>query len=310
MIRTVWASLAVLWVCSVHGGERHVAFVAGAGSHGYGSHEHFAGCSILADAIEKANLGVRAKVHVGWPKDSKALDGVDAVVLYCDGGGGNLLVRHLKQLRPLVEKGKGLGLIHYATTVPKGEQGDFALRATGGYYETNWSVNPTWTAEFKTLPDHPVARGVSPFRIGDEWYYHMRFRPDMKGVTPILTAVPPESTRQRPFGAHSGNPEVRKRTGMPEHVMWVGESADGVRGFGFTGGHVHWNWGHDDYRKVVLNAVVWIAHGDVPEHGVPTEPMTVDGLEANMSSKRTDEASTKRIQDMLDGFRKPYVQEK
>ena len=52
--------------------------------------------------------------------------------------------------------------------------------------------------------------------------------------------------------------------------MWLGRPSDpgGGRGFGFTGGHNHWNWGDDNLRKVVLNAIVWIAHGEVPTMGV------------------------------------------
>ena len=36
--------------------------------------------------------------------------------------------------------------------------------------------------------------------IYDEWYFHMRFRDGMKGVLPILSAVPPASTMSRPDG--------------------------------------------------------------------------------------------------------------
>ncbi|NQT89211.1 ThuA domain-containing protein [bacterium] len=289
------------------GRVRRVVFIAGTGSHGFGSHEHFAGCTLLAEAVEKGAAGFTASVHRGWPKDANALTGASAIVLYCDGGPGNLFVRHLAALEPLAAKGVGLGLLHYATVIPKGKPGDRALEWTGGYYETHWSVNPTWTAEFKALPAHPVANGVRPFRIRDEWYYHMRFRADMKGVTPILSAVPPEKTRTRPFGAHSGNAEVRRRTGMAEPVMWVGEGANGVRGFGFTGGHFHWNWAHDDFRTVVLNAVVWIAHGDVPKGGVPSKLATVADLEANMNSPRPQDVSPKAMEDMIGEFRKPYT---
>ena len=57
-----------------------------------------------------------------------------------------------------------------------------------------WSVNPWWTPDFKELPQHDITRGVKPFSINDEWYYHMRFVDGMKGVTPILSAVPPLNT--------------------------------------------------------------------------------------------------------------------
>ena len=38
------------------------------------------------------------------------------------------------------------------------------------------------------LPEHAVTRGVKPFTINDEWYYHMRFVDGMTGVTPIVSA--------------------------------------------------------------------------------------------------------------------------
>ena len=52
-----------------------------------------------------------------------------------------------------------------------------------------------------------MTSGVKPFWTNDEWYYHMRFRPDMQGVTPILSAIPPDSTRQGKDDPHGGNPE-------------------------------------------------------------------------------------------------------
>jgi hypothetical protein len=109
----------------------------------------------------------------------------------------------------------------------------------------------------------------------------MRFVEGMKGVTPVLTAVPPESTRQGPDGEHSGNPAVRARKGLAEHVAWVYERPGGGRGFGFTGAHTHWNWAHDDLRRLVLNALVWIAGLEVPPEGVPSKTPTIEELEAN-----------------------------
>ena len=44
-------------------------------------------------------------------------------------------------------------------------------------------------AEVAALPDHAITRGVRPFAIEDEWYYHMRFRPGMRDVVPLLTAA-------------------------------------------------------------------------------------------------------------------------
>jgi hypothetical protein len=51
-------------------------------------------------------------------------------------------------------------------------------------------------------------------------------------------------------------------------MMWAVERKDGGRGFGFTGGHFHLNWGNADFRRVILNALVWVAKAEVPAGGV------------------------------------------
>mgnify|MGYP003639200702 FL=1 len=189
--------------------------------------------------------------------------------------------------------------LHYGVEVPKGASGDAFLRWIGGYFEEWWSVNPHWTADYKNLPEHPISQGVKPFSINDEWYYHMRFQPEMKNVQPILTAVPPKETLSRPDGAHSGNPDVRKTVGQPQHMAWAYERPDGGRGFGFTGGHYHWNWGHNDFRKLVLNAIAWTAHAEVPTQGVESASVTVEQLEANQDYEKPDNYNPARINALL-----------
>jgi hypothetical protein len=147
----------------------------------------------------------------------------------------------------------------------------------------DWSVNPHWTADFAKLPEHPITLGVKPFQINDEWYYHMRFRNGMNGVTPILTALPPPESLSRPDGPHSGNPHVRAAIARkePQHMAWAMEREDGGRGFGFTGGHVHWNWADPNFRKLVLNAIAWCAKVDVPREGIVDQPKTLKDMESN-----------------------------
>ena len=184
-------------------------------------------------------------------------------------------------MEKLMKRGVGLVCLHYAVDVPKGKPGDLLKNWIGGCFETFWSVNPFWNAEFKQFPNHPIARGVKPFAIVDEWYYHMRFVDDMEGVTPILTAVPPDETRRGLDGAYSGNPTVRSQKGRAEHVAWARVRPDGGRGFGFTGGHWHWNWANDNFRTVVLNGIAWAAKLDIPPGGVPSKTPTLEALEAN-----------------------------
>lgn len=269
--------------------ERKIVLLAGTPSHGPGEHEHNAGCLLLGRLLNQVG-GVKAVVHTnGWPKDLTIFEGADAVFIYCDGGGGHMAVRDRQRLTflgELMKRGVGFGCCHYAVEVPKDNGGPEFLNWMGGYFETDWSVNPHWDADFKIIPTHPITDGVRPFKIRDEWYFHMRFQAGMKGVTPILSAVPPPSTMNRPDGPHSGNPAVREAVakGEPQHLMWAYERPDGGRGFGFTGGHFHNNWGHDDFRKVVLNAILWIAKAPIPPGGVQSV-VTPDDLKQNLDPK-------------------------
>ena len=109
----------------------------------------------------------------------------------------------------------------------------------------------------------------------------------MKGVTPILSAMPGADTLKRRDGAHSNNPHVREavlKRKEAQHVAWVYQRDKDYgegRGFGFTGGHNHVNWGSDNFRRLALNAIAWIAKVDVPKGGVRPGEVTVGDLQAN-----------------------------
>jgi hypothetical protein len=287
--------------------HKKIVFLVGKPSHGFGAHDHLAGCTLLADKLKEAKPAYETViVKEGWPANENVLDDADAIVIYADGGERHLALPHIAKLDELSNKGVGIGCIHYAVEVPKETGGQSCLKWMGGYFETNWSVNPHWTATFQSLPDHPVANGVKPFTANDEWYYNMRFRDGMTGVTPILSAVPPDSARQGKDDPHGGNPHVRAAVGknQKEYVLWVSENGgeNGSRGFGTTGGHVHWNWANDQWRKVVLNAIGWIAKGDVPKDGIETTTPTVDEMLANhdepVPANFDRDAMAKRIAEM------------
>jgi len=281
--------------------RKKIVLIAGPRSHGYGYHEHNAGCLLLAKCLNEAMPNIYATVYQnGWPKDPTALDNADEVAVYCDGGGGHVVMRHLEEMDRLAKNGVGVAMLHYAVEVPKGKPGNYMLDWTGGYFETFWSVNPTWEAKFTDFPNHPVTRGVKPFSIRDEWYYHMRFRENMEKVTPVLSAIPPDRTRNRPDGPHSGNPTVRARKGMPEHLGWVYERPDGGRGFGFTGGHDQINWAHNDFRKIVLNGLVWAAGAEVPPNGVSSETPTTEQLRANLDYPDPGSWNWDRIKEKIE----------
>lgn len=273
---------------------KKVVYVAGRPSHPPRMHEHNAG-ALLAKKLLNTNHADKVLVATylnGWPADPSAFQNADALVIQSDGGSNHPGYWHLRQIDYLRDQGVGVGMIHYAVEMTPGETNDTLIAATGGAFEINYSVNPHWDGAFEKLPDHPVAKGVKPFTIRDEWYFNMRFKKDMEGVSPILSAVPPQETMSRPDGHHSGNPEVRKmvEAKQPQHVCWVVDRPDGGRGFGFTGLHFHDNWANDDLRKTVLNAICWIAKVEIPENGIATPTPTKEELDANLDPKPAPKA--------------------
>jgi trehalose utilization protein len=280
--------------------NKRIVLIAGRASHGPGEHEFRAGSMLLQKALGGVN-GITVDVYTnGWPSktvdgaavdDSAALDGADAVLIYADGGAGHPAIQrdHMKVIDALAAKGVGLGFAHYAVEVPAGAPGEAMQRWNAGYYETNFSVNPEWAPTYDSFPNHPVTRGVKPFSNHDEWYFNMRWTPDasaMKRLTPILTSKPSDDVRKGPYVSPKGPyPHIIADSGKVETMMWVYERPDGGRSFGFTGGHTHTNWGDVNQRKVVLNALLWIAKIEVPPNGVQ-DNITPADLTVNLDQKR------------------------
>ena len=293
------AAAVVAFVLPVRTANVRIVLIAGRPSHPAGMHEFRAGAMLLQKAL-RTLPGVIADVYtMGWPTmvvdgksvdDHAALDNANAVLIFSDGGKGHPAIQgdRMKVIDALEAKGVGLGFAHYGVEVPAGPTGDAMHRWSGGYYETNFSVNPMWAPAFETFPNHAVTRGVGPFSTHDEWYFNMRWVPAAasKGkITPILTAKPSDDVRDGPYVSPRGPyPHIIADSGRTETMMWVFERANGGRSVGFTGGHTHTNWGDVNQRRVMLNALLWIAKADVPAKGV-VDNITAADLTTNLDPK-------------------------
>lgn len=267
--RLVFFVLLVVGVLTPLSAERaRVLLVAGEASHGWNEHEFPKGCDLLATALNESGLGVEATVSRGWPGSEDALLGVDAIVVYCDGGAKHVLEGRVDELRHLYQAGVGFVFLHYALEPASDELAGFMSEALGGYFALDWSVNPIWVLKDAELAGGEVLDGVSPFEIQDEWYYHMRFRED-GDYEPLLSALPPMKTLGKD-GLRSGNSMVRAalEAGERQHLAWLRVGEKGQRGFAFTGGHFHHNWNDSDFRKLVLNGIVWSAGLGFSKSGV------------------------------------------
>ncbi len=262
---------------------KKIVLVAGSKSHGPGDHEFFAGTAILMNLLKQTPGVWPVMVRNGWPKDEKIFDGADAILFYMDGRGGHPVVQkdRLKLLQKSIDKSVGWVNLHYAVDYEP-RHGDTVVGWMGGYYDPRISTNPHWDATIRTLPKHPITNGVKPFTIRDEWYFNMHWIGDVtdvaeaKGVTPILQALPPDNSR--------GTADAKKFLGRIETVAWAYERKDGGRAFGFTGGHNHHNWADENFRRTVVNAILWSAKVYVPEGGAKVDFDVID-LNRNLDQK-------------------------
>jgi hypothetical protein len=278
---------------------KRIALIAGRASHPAGFHEFRAGSMLLQKALASVP-GVQVDVYTnGWPTrtvdgavvdDNAPLDQADAIFIYADGGNGHPINRpeRLAVLEKQVARGAGIGFGHYGVEVPVGPSADALLRWIGGYYETRYSVNPMWAPPFEPLRSHAVTRGVGTFTNHDEWYFSMRWTQDAAmtaRITPILVAKPSDDVRDGPYVNPQGPyPHIVAESGKSETMMWVVERSTGGRGLGFTGGHTHTHWGDVNQRRLMANALLWLAKVEVPAGGVQDQVTAAD-LTMNLDIK-------------------------
>jgi hypothetical protein len=292
---------ATMWSAAVTPDGKHkLVLIAGKPSHPPRMHEFNAGVQLLASCLKDVP-GLEVKyVLNGWPQDESIFDGADAIVFYMDGGAKHEVVqdggKRLAKVDDWVKKGMSIGCLHYGVTVDPPENGGAQFkRWIGGHYEEKFSCNPLWVPEFLPFPTHPITRGVKPFAVKDEWYFNIRFADgfsadspaEQGGVkfTPLLVAKPSDAVRSGPYVYPAGPyPHIQAASGRSEAMMWCVERPDSGRGLGFTGAHFHDNWSNDDFRKIVLNGLVWLAKLDVPADGISSS-LAKDQIEQNLDPK-------------------------
>ncbi|MGB0372742.1 MAG: ThuA domain-containing protein [Opitutales bacterium] len=258
-----------------------IVFLHGGKSHKPGDHEFTAGAILLSRALnEQSGLPVEVVTHKNWPDDESILEGAAAVIFYNDAT--KIVEQGWEKVDALADKGVGLMFIHYAVHPNKDKGLEYFAPWIGGFMETGYSVNPHWVADLYGKPDHPVSNGVTyPVRTLDEYYYLMRFPKDLPGERhDLIIATPCKECFHRTNNLWTEAGE--KAVGTEQTLMWGYERPNGGRGVGFTGGHYHRNWAVDDFRKNVLNAIVWVAGMEVPEQGVQSLQISEATLNENL----------------------------
>ncbi len=281
------------------GNTKRLVLIAGRPSHPKMMHEFRAGTILLEKRLQGIAGLVVERHENGWVTDESTFDDAAAIVIFSDGGGGHPAIQEnrLQLLEKHIARGIGFGCMHFGVEVPKDRGGNEFQKWIGGHYEHEWSCNPIFDAKFEKFPQHPICQGVAPFEIKDEWYFNMRFRDgfnadgsaEVEGVkfTPVLVTTPSDEVRNGPYVYPAGPyKHIQAAAGRQEAVMWAVDRPDGGRGFGFTGGHFHVNWQHDQFRKVILNSLCWISGVAVPDNGMDSAGVSDEEIHQNLDPKR------------------------
>ncbi len=250
--------------------KKNILIIAGPiTGHGKNAHEYEKSAILLkhlldrSDNVDQLNVSV---VFNGWPDDLRLLTEANTIVMISDGGDRResdhplYVGDRLRQLEIQMKRGCGLVHLHWTTFHPS-RYHEKITQWVGGYFDyQKGDASNGWYSAIKHYtepikigePDHPIVNGVRPFRLLEEFYYRIRFRENDSRLSKIVLSRPPGETKDYAVG-------------------WSVERKDGGRGFGFTGGHYFANWWDPNFRKMVLNAIVWTSGILVPAEGVQSK---------------------------------------
>ena len=269
---------------------RKIVLIAGKKSHGPEGnriHDYPWSIRLLKTLLETSSLRDRVAVDTffdGWPTAPDALKDAATVMVISDGrdGDNGREAPHLAtpQARAAIEehvaRGGGIIVFHFSTFAPDALS-DQALDWYGGYFDWETKGERKWYSAVETLEtsvrpattQHPILSGVAPFKMREEFYFNIRFRPEDAQWQPIWN-VPALPTRQ-----------LHGKT-----VAWAVERDSGSRGFATTCGHFYDNWKHDAFRKTMLNAIAWTAKIELPENGIETKFVDRRAIQAHLTGQR------------------------
>lgn len=254
-----------------------IVFLAGPKDHGWpGRHEYEKDLRVLAASLEQsANLkNITTVVHVGRvPHDLELFRDAAAIVINSSSdrletethplfpgnpttngrGYDEATTAFLKSLDALIrEKQIGVVIFHYANWAENWAARGYHMAWTGGLWVQMSSRNPVdqWAMTPET-PSHPVLNGVQPWTYRDEIFCRFHL-PNDRRRTNLLLATPQQD-----------------RLGIgPQTASWAYQRDDGGRGFVYGGVDWHESMNLEDYRKFLLNGIVWAARLEVPAEGV------------------------------------------
>ncbi|PJJ83098.1 hypothetical protein [Mucilaginibacter auburnensis] len=261
-----------------------IYFLAGpkdhAGEEGSGRHETRRDLLVLQHCIDSiSNLkGVKIVTKFSYKRDALNIDdlkGVDAIIIECSAEGSSKERAHpifppsnpgdksydkatldyLAKVDSLHKAGMGIMVLHWGITTTNQKATQYYLSWFGSASMSGYTRNPLGFWEVKPIEaakNHPILRGVGPFNYKDEIFSRMLVNPGDPYRTDLLTGT------------------IQKSNQGAAEPLGIATAYDknGARGMLWGGMDYHSALLNDNYRRFVLNAILWTAGVDVPAGGV------------------------------------------
>jgi hypothetical protein len=249
---------------SADGPKKLLLLAQGPDGHPPQTHEYVAGFKIL-QKILKDVPGLETtlvRADEPWREGPELLAKADGAVLFLAEGAKWLHQdpRRLAAFQKLAERRGGLVGLHWAIGTRDAKNIDGFVRLLGACHGGPDRKYKVLATQAKIAdPKHPIATGISDFKVRDEFYYFLKRVKPAEDIRPILRA---------------------RIDGEDEMVAWAWERPDGGRSFGFSGLHFHDNWRLPEYRRLVAQGVLWSLRLPIPKGG-----LSVSVAEKDLNSK-------------------------
>ncbi len=244
---------ATLFYSSAQGEEKTLLLIGqGPDGHRPETHEFMAGVRIMSHLMQPFShiKTVELSADEPWLEGPILLEKADGVVLYVTQGARWMQMdsRRYEALLRLAERGGGIVALHWAVGAKEAKYIPGQLRLLGG---TRGGPQRKWMVGEQDLrvvdKDHPITRGITDFRVNDEFYYQLDFLSDREQLQPLL-----QTTIE----------------GETETACWAWPRPDGGRSFGFVCLHFHRNWELAEYQRLVTQAILWTLKEPIPKEGI------------------------------------------
>ena len=174
---------------------------------------------------------------------------------------------YLNQVDSLHKRGMGVVVLHWAVAATHQRAANLYRSWFGGGFVEGYSHNPLgmWTVTpIESGKKHPIMRGVGPWTYKDEIFSRFLVIPQDPHRTDLLMGQAPKTNQG---------------SVAPRCITWAYEDSLS-RGLIYGGMDYHSALLNNDYRRFLLNAIIWAAGVEVPKEGVKSNAKTLQLVEA------------------------------